>query len=89
MVHRQALAYRVSVNLLLWDPSQGHYSRCNAVYWVLGVWSQPDRAVNLTFLQVHQDGLGHVVEIVAESHDVRVDLLRQRVQALTAEHATV
>ena len=79
----------VEVNFLFWDPAQRNNPRCEPVNGRGGVRRKAEGALNVGVGHVHQNGLSHVVQIVAKSDDIGTDLGRKVIDALSTKNAAI
>ena len=89
VMHGQVTVKSVQMNLLLRNPSQRHDSRSQTVHRRRRVRRQTERSFEVGVRHVHQDGLSHVVEVVAQRNDVSAHPLRQVIDALATKHTAV
>ena len=75
----------IEVNFLFWNPTQWNNPWRKSVNGSGSVGRKTERTLNVSVGHVHEHGLGHVVQIVAQSDDICTDLGRKVVNALTTK----
>jgi hypothetical protein len=89
VVNGKATMKRNQVDLLFWDPTQwdnpGRQPFCRPV----GVGCQAPAPLHFSCGEVHQNRLGHVVEVVAESHHVSTRQAHKGVDPLSTEDPAI
>ena len=81
--------HRHKVDLLFRNQAKWNNPRRKPLCRSLGVGSEASTSFHLTGGEVHQDGLGHVIEVVSEGHHVRLHHVRKGVDPLASEDTAV